>query len=104
VAPVAASYSIPEVKATETSNSTESTAGNPIDNIANMFSGFMSKNSGGITEKIAELGTMFTNKTQNSNAVNKKKAEETNKTKSKEKERERNRNGKKINKKKLFDD
>jgi hypothetical protein len=102
--PIGSSNPIPDPLASNSSSSgaDSSSGSNPIDNIANMFSGFMSKNSGGITEKIAELGTMFTNKTQNSNAANKKKVEET--TKSKEKERERNRNGKKINKKKLFDD
>ena len=103
--PIGSSNPIPDPLGPSAQNgaASENTGGgNTIDKIADMFSGFMSKNSGGITEKIAELGTMFTNKTQNNNTANKKKVEET--TKSKEKERERNRNGKKINKKKLFDD
>jgi hypothetical protein len=100
--PIGSSNPIPDpVASTSNSNPTTATdSSNPIDKIADMFSGFMSKNSGNLTENIAKIGTIFTNKTQNSNTVNKKKVEET----TKPKEKERNRNGKKINKKKLFDD
>jgi len=76
--------------------STTPESGNTIDKIADMFGTFMNKNGGGITEKIAELGTMFTKKTQNSNNVQKQKEQ----VKEKVKEKDR----KKINKKKLFDD
>jgi hypothetical protein len=70
------------------------TGSNTIDKIADLFGNFVSKNSGNITEKIAEIGTMFTNKTQNTNIKQKEAAA----TKPKEPEK------KKLNKKKLFDD
>jgi hypothetical protein len=40
---------------------------NPIDNIANMFSNFFSNNAGNIGEKIAQIGTSFTNRVQTAN-------------------------------------
>jgi hypothetical protein len=99
--PVGSSNPIPDpLGSSASAPSSGAESSNPIDKIADMFGSFMSKNSGGITEKIAELGTMFTNKTQNTNTVNKKKQEDVNKTKEKEKPK----TGKKINKKKLFDD
>jgi len=42
-------------------------SGNPIDNIANAFGNFFSNNAGNIGEKIAQIGTVFSNKLQNNN-------------------------------------
>jgi hypothetical protein len=42
-------------------------SGNPIDNIANAFGNFFSNNAGSIGEKIAQIGTVFSNKLQNNN-------------------------------------
>lgn len=53
---------VPEVNAsTNTSN--------PVDNITNAFSNFFSNNAGNIGEKIAQIGTVFSNKLQNNNKV-----------------------------------
>jgi hypothetical protein len=46
-----------------------STSGNPIDNIANAFGSFFSNNAGNIGEKIAQIGTVFSSKLQNNNKV-----------------------------------
>lgn len=69
-----------------------SSGANPFDNIANAFSNFFSNNAGNIGEKIAQIGTVFSGKIQNSNAsqAGAKVAQQP--------------PVKKINKKKLFED
>ena len=50
-----------------TNESSASSSGNPIDNIANAFGNFFSNNAGNIGEKIAQIGTVFSSKLQNNN-------------------------------------
>jgi hypothetical protein len=96
--PIGSSNPIPDPININTTQAQPKEGGNAIDQIADMFGSFMNKNGGGITEKIAEFGTMFTQKTQNSNKAQAQKAQEKQKVSG-------NTNGKrKINKKKLFDD
>ena len=69
--------------------------GNPIDSIANAFGNFFSNNAGNIGEKIAQIGTVFSNKLQNNNKAQAAKPVSSAPT------------GppvKKVNKKKLFED
>ncbi len=48
-------------------DSSAAASGNPIDNIANAFGSFFSNNAGNIGEKIAQIGTVFSNKLQSNN-------------------------------------
>lgn len=50
-----------------TDSSSSGSSGNPIDNIANAFGSFFNNNAGNIGEKIAQIGTVFSSKLQNSN-------------------------------------
>lgn len=85
--PVQNASGIPEVNAsTDTSN--------PVDNITNAFSNFFSNNAGNIGEKIAQIGTVFSNKLQNNNKVQ----EGAKKPVSQQQPQ------KKLNKKKLFEE
>jgi len=75
--PIGTNNAIPDPLAPSSSTAAQSStdsSGNPIDKIADLFGNFVSKNSGNITEKIAEIGTMFTNKTQTSNIAAKQTA------------------------------
>lgn len=72
-------------------------SGNPIDSIANAFGNFFSNNAGNIGEKIAQIGTVFSNKLQNSNKTQPQTSKPVPAVPV-------NLAGKKINKKKLFED
>jgi hypothetical protein len=67
--------------------------GNVVDNIANAFGSFFSNNAGNIGEKIAQIGTVFSNKLQNNNKTQPAKSNPPPPAQVK-----------KINKKKLFED
>jgi hypothetical protein len=95
--PMGSSNPIPDPVSSNPEPNNQSTGSNTIDKIADMFGNFMGKNNSNITEKIAEIGTMFTNKTQNNNNAAKQKENKDTKDKDREKRR-------KINKKKLFED
>lgn len=84
----------PQQQSQQQSSSFASEPGNPFDKLTDMFSGFMSKNSGNIAEKVAQFGTTFTKNMQNNNAEAAAKPKQAAAPPAK----------KKINKKKLFSD
>lgn len=79
----------------EPSSAPADSNGNPFDSIANAFGNFFNNNAGNIGEKIAQIGTVFSNKLQNNNKA------QPQATKSNPPPPAQ---VKKINKKKLFED